>query len=358
MGAAFTAGTTIITWAASDSSGNISTCIQKITVKDAELPTITAERELKICYQPNNSIVEVPAIIAEDNCGIKTIKYLVSGATNRSGSGADASGFFNQGKNTITWTVTDVNGNINTAYTDVLISDQIKIQIPDILTVNPGGALNTIYPDYNSSPAELKVRVSGGIPPYIIRWSDGSTDSSIVIQPSGLSSYLYQVSVTDGSGCVAIQSKEIKAVYVRCGARMDDVVVCVPENNVFSNACVSQEVAAKLLGDGAYLGTCNEIVVPQVQLDPGTYRIDSTYEVFLRVNPNPSQSSFVLTVRGDNPMKTFNMKVYSTIGELIEVRNNLPAKQTVQFGNHYRPGSYFVEVTQGLKKSHIIIIKR
>jgi hypothetical protein len=58
---------------------------------------------------------------ATDNCGIATITYRITGATTRNGSGNNASGTFNLGLSTITWTVTDVNGNITTCATQVTI---------------------------------------------------------------------------------------------------------------------------------------------------------------------------------------------------------------------------------------------
>jgi hypothetical protein len=51
-----------------------------------------------------------------------TITYQVTGATTRSGTGTDASGVFNQGASTITWTVTDACGNTSTCTTTVTIN--------------------------------------------------------------------------------------------------------------------------------------------------------------------------------------------------------------------------------------------
>jgi len=44
--AQFAKGDTIVTWTAVDSSGNIATATQTVTVKDHELPTITAPAAL------------------------------------------------------------------------------------------------------------------------------------------------------------------------------------------------------------------------------------------------------------------------------------------------------------------------
>jgi len=64
----------------------------------------------------------IPTLSASDNCG-KSIKinFSITGATNRSGTGNDASGAFSVGVSTITWTAT--NGcTISTCTTTVTIN--------------------------------------------------------------------------------------------------------------------------------------------------------------------------------------------------------------------------------------------
>jgi hypothetical protein len=70
----------------------------------------------------NNYII--PALTATDNCSSDlTITYEVTGATTRSvTAGTDASGEFNVGVSTITWTVTDACGNESTCETEVTIN--------------------------------------------------------------------------------------------------------------------------------------------------------------------------------------------------------------------------------------------
>jgi hypothetical protein len=67
----------------------------------------------------------IPPLTASDNCSANntlTITYTITGATTRNGTGLDASGIFEVGVSTITWTVVDECGNSNTCTTQVTIN--------------------------------------------------------------------------------------------------------------------------------------------------------------------------------------------------------------------------------------------
>jgi hypothetical protein len=65
----------------------------------------------------------------------------------------------------------------------------------------------------------------------------------------------------------------------------------------------------------------------------------------LKAYPNPTK----------DPM---TLKVIDLSGKVIEVRNNLVAGQTLQLGNNYRPGMYFVELIQGDKRRIVKLVKQ
>jgi len=76
-----------------------------------------------VCQVAGDSYT-IPSLTVSDNCSpvvSLVIIYVISGTTTRSGSGVDASGIFNVGISTITWTVTDECGNTNTCTTQVTI---------------------------------------------------------------------------------------------------------------------------------------------------------------------------------------------------------------------------------------------
>jgi hypothetical protein len=71
----------------------------------------------------NSNTYTIPPATASDNCiGALNFTYQINGATTRSGTGNNASGVFNVGISTITWTVTDACGNASTCTTTVTIN--------------------------------------------------------------------------------------------------------------------------------------------------------------------------------------------------------------------------------------------
>jgi hypothetical protein len=73
--------------------------------------------------------------------------------------------------------------------------------------------------------------------------------------------------------------------------------------------------------------------------------------------PNPSLSQFTLKISSNNTREAISVRVINQMGQVVEVRNNLVAGQTIQFGNTYRSGAYFVEVIQGKERRQLKLIK-
>lgn len=117
----FPIGTTKVTWTVTDINGNTDTVSQYVTVIDNQNPSIHPVANTTSCYAASG-VYQVPALAATDNCGIQAVSFTVTGATNRSGEGFDASGLFNVGTSTITFTVMDVNGNLSTTSFDLTVT--------------------------------------------------------------------------------------------------------------------------------------------------------------------------------------------------------------------------------------------
>jgi hypothetical protein len=109
----------------------------------------------------------------------------LQGATERSGNANDASGTFNIGVNTITWTATDDWGNIATCQTTVTINANPIVTIPDAYALPSGTLANTVYIGYSpASSVTLAASASGGAPGYTYSWSNGSTLSATTVSPT------------------------------------------------------------------------------------------------------------------------------------------------------------------------------
>ena len=131
--AIYPVGTTTVTWVATDVNGYRDQAIQLITVADKEAPMIHGMPEDIV--QDNDAgkcgaVITWPLPTASDNCGIESFV------------GDHAPGeFFPVGTTTVTYTATDIHGNVITSNFDIIVNDK---EAPAI----------TCLPDINLSACE------------------------------------------------------------------------------------------------------------------------------------------------------------------------------------------------------------
>jgi hypothetical protein len=103
-GASFNVGTTTVTYTATDAQGLVTTASFTVTVNDTQLPTIAAPAAVTVTAALNSctATATLGSATTADNCG-------VASTTN------NAPAVFPIGNTTVTWTVTDVHGNVATA---------------------------------------------------------------------------------------------------------------------------------------------------------------------------------------------------------------------------------------------------
>ncbi|WP_394772788.1 glycine-rich protein [Flavobacterium sp.] len=121
-------GTTEVIWTATDGSGNSSTCTQKIIVTDNQIPVVTSNGDKNVNVDANvcGASVTVSAS-ATDNCTIATPIGVRSDAK-------QLSDVYPVGTTTITWNVSDANGNDAVPVIQtIIVTDNVK---PTVVTKN------------------------------------------------------------------------------------------------------------------------------------------------------------------------------------------------------------------------------
>ncbi len=140
----YNVGTHTITWTVTDVNGNTATATQTITVVDNQNPTITAPANVTVNANSgacNATGYDLGSATTADNCGVASVT-------------SDDAGTYNVGTHTITWTVTDVNGNSATATQTITVVDNQNptITAPANVTVNANsGACNATGYDLGSA---------------------------------------------------------------------------------------------------------------------------------------------------------------------------------------------------------------
>jgi uncharacterized repeat protein (TIGR03803 family) len=190
-GQTFNGGVTTVTVSAKNSCDSVGkTFTVTVNAKDNQKPVVSCISIVVACKKTSGTYT-IPVLKASDNCSIASVAYVITGTTNRSGTGLDASGTFNPGISKITWTVNDGAGNTSTAIMIVKVND-----VPEV----------TIAPSVKGTFCNELILSAGSncASPYSFEWFYGSTKidrgSSISLglgDPSGS----YSVVVTDAFGC-------------------------------------------------------------------------------------------------------------------------------------------------------------
>jgi hypothetical protein len=295
---------------------------------------------------------------AGDNCGIAGTSYAITGATTRSGTGTNASGAFNLGTSTITWTVTDVNGNRQTGETTVTVGSTLTATIPEAKAMSRGVALNTVYLGY--APAgclTLSAQVSGGSGVYQYKWSTGATTASIQVCPTVTTTY--GVTVTDAQGCSQKAARQVQVVDVRCGTKNDKVALCHKDaKGGSSTVCVKKADVNSHLLHGDYLGGCSGAGAPSrvASQDSRPGQEGDSDGLTVQVLGNPAPDHFTLVTRTHSTLP-LALRVMDAAGRLIETREKVSVEGAIRLGEGYRSGIYFVEITQGPQRATLKLLK-
>jgi len=113
----FPLGSTLISWTATDNHGNITTAYQTITVEDTISPTIIVPEDIIAeAIDPDTNYIELGELVTSDSVRVESI-------TN------DKPDAFPFGSTTVTWTVTDISGNISEATQTVTLIDTTSPEI-------------------------------------------------------------------------------------------------------------------------------------------------------------------------------------------------------------------------------------
>ncbi|MCL6456426.1 MAG: HYR domain-containing protein, partial [Gorillibacterium sp.] len=123
-------GITQVTWTATDANGNVSTGVQKITIVDTTAPLLKAPADLSVAATGTKTLVTLGQATVTDIFGY-TVK-----------NDAPVEGFL-VGKTAVTWTATDVNGNISKAVQYVTVLQEVKVKSYNATRSN---STNTITP--------------------------------------------------------------------------------------------------------------------------------------------------------------------------------------------------------------------
>lgn len=329
--------------------------------------TVTVTDANGCTTQATGSVIQPTAVVASitNVTNIPCVGNLTGNATATAtgGQGAPYSFLWSNGSQlnqafglpagTHTLTVTDVNGCSDT--TSVTI-----IQASSLLVVQ-------IYVDQQpcNNNGGITVGVSGGATPYTYQWNNGMTGSVL----TGLAPGTYEVTVTDGNGCVAtsdiglqpdnsftITTSPVINYCIGSGATVEATVTLAtqplsyqwrdPNNNLFSTAQAIEPTMSGIwtliVNNGlgcpqtAYI-TINLVNCPLTSV--GEVSLDDQVVVF----PNPISFNGTATVQLPSNIHEVHIEVRNVVGQiLLQGKTN---NDTYTFNTSgLAAGTYFVQI--------------
>ncbi len=130
------------------------------------------------------------------------------------------------------------------------------------------------------------------------------------------------------------------------GASDADAPVTAVENNSSGDGVVIVNANLPVATVTSQAGT----VVPELFLA-------EEFELQVKAYPNPTAGRFTVVVNTSNRRDEIQLRVVDISGRVIELKNSVVAGQTLQFGDTYAPGTYFIEVAQGKARKQVKVFR-
>lgn len=160
-GELFAVGTTTVTYTITDTANQMVSCSFEVIIVDNQAPDITCA-VVDAYNAPMDScgmtVLDNLAPTVSDNCGVMSVTYQMNGATTGNGTNTATGTFFEIGTTTVTYTVTDENGNENSCTTTVVVNDT---QAPSITCPNdttiiiPAGSTSEVVGNIDPTSSDV-----------------------------------------------------------------------------------------------------------------------------------------------------------------------------------------------------------
>jgi len=359
-GSFFPVGTTMVTTTATNSCGT-ATCSFNVTITDNEDPLISVQ-DFVSCFDDGDFGCAINlGATANDNCAIATFT-------------SDAPTCFPVGTTTVTWTATDIHGNISTATQLVTRNPEINIDICAVIT-------RTIYAGVGPQSVNLNSTVTGGTPGYSYSWSPstGLNDATIanpIASPTVTTNYT--LTVTDALGCqrsldITIDVLPLSAAVCSGSGNNVKFSIChIPPGNPTNpqNICIAANALNAHLISGSnghnncYLGPCGQQLCFSTTTSNAPFTnnkqiqtIEEVAEAFkVKVYPNPGAGASNIQVisKSNEPI---TVRIMDMNGVVREVSSKLSKTNSISVGTNLSAGTYMAEVTQGKNKQMVKMVK-
>ena len=332
------AGTNNVTLTVIDNEGATAACTAVVTVADNSNPTVITQNITVYLDATGNATITTADIDngSYDNCSID--KYEL-----------DILSFDcdDLGPNTVTLTLTDVNGNSASNTAIVTVVDNLG---PIITSVTP----DKVYlwpPNHKMQQINVAIVSTDNCPGNGIACKIIAVSSNEPINGQGDGDLAPDWEIT-GHNTVNLRAERsgkgsgrIYTITVECADGSGNKTTSTTEVSVSDNSIPITAVRpgeAVAVNKAAALNKQETATVEGLQVN---------------VYPNPAGSHFNIQIKSDNKQEQIKMQVFDVSGRRVEMRNNIAEGSTIQVGGLYLSGAYFLKVQQGYQHKEIKLIK-
>ncbi len=340
-GSTFPVGATTVTYSVADSAGNTSTCSFTVTVNDSINPTITAPANVNATTNSGCTAtgVNLGTAIAADNCSVASIIN-------------DAPIAFPIGNTTVTWTVTDGNGNIATTTQTVTVTDTVNptITAPANVTECNGTAIVlgtpttadncTVANVTNNAPVTFPVGTTTVV--WTVTDGNGNTataSQTVTLEPA--------IDSTTSTSSITITAHQAGATY--------QWLNCTTGNSPITGA-TSQSYTATANGSYAVIVTLNGCSATSACVTINNMGVDEWADNnSVVIYPNPATSEIQIT---SNKFNITSVQIVNVLGEEVIKELIINNEKLTMDVSSLTKGVYFVrieDVNRSIVNKKIII---
>jgi Bacterial Ig domain/PA14 domain/Secretion system C-terminal sorting domain/HYR domain/Calx-beta domain len=388
----FPLGTTIVTWTVTDGSGNTTTANQVVIVTASAnvAPVVSITAPVPPATFPAGSTITVTANASDADGTVSKVELFVNGSLygedltapyTFSGTNVEAGIYKVVAKatdnigatalsDTLTITVTDCTGSGSISaegYTNIPGSQVSDLTSNPAYPNNPAVVASLSSFEYSGNLADnygARIRgyicapETGNYTFYIAADNQAGLWLSTDDNPANKVLIAYTESATNQREWYKFPSQKSVSISLIKGVRYyietlhkedagDDhlAVAWLLPSGVFEGPIQGNRVSPFT----SAVPTGSNFQVEMERADIGRLKVTAT--------PNPSVSYFTINTRS-NSDKTITVKVMDAMGRMVENRLNAPANGTLRLGERLPAGIYFVEVTQGVRKERLKLVKQ
>ncbi|MBC7915216.1 MAG: T9SS type A sorting domain-containing protein, partial [Pyrinomonadaceae bacterium] len=149
------------------------------------------------------------------------------------------------------------------------------------------------------------------------------TGSVVEFAPTQAGSYTIMVEAKSQSGCIAQTAVTLHVIDVRCGNKMDKVLVCKGENDKNKDNCISPNAVNTHLQKGGKLGSCTMSNSTESIEKSGDEGKHNNYT--LNAYPNPFNKSTTVSFNLPKSQNKVSLEIYDLNGNKVKQLYEGPA---------------------------------